>query len=121
MKKPKHTPGPWIAFDMGNGMRVTPASVEEDLIPHFSATQNEIAHLKPTAGREGPFDEELWAEQKANAHLIAAAPQMLELLNKIAELIEQDANGGQDYDSHVYASGILTEVERVLAKVRGET
>ena len=52
-------------------------------------------------------------EQIANAHLIAAAPEMYELLKDMVDSINCGDEHGLDSEWHVEAS-------RVLAKARGE-
>ncbi len=59
-------------------------------------------------------------EDEANAALIAAAPEMLELLEQVTRLIDRDASGGQTYDSFVYASGIQSKIDRLIQKARGQ-
>lgn len=58
--------------------------------------------------------------KESDARLIAAAPEMFGLLEKVSKLIDKDASGGQTYDSYVYASGIGSDIDRVLRKIRGE-
>jgi hypothetical protein len=111
MKTPSYTPGPWIAYDMGNGLRVAPSSVEDDLIPHFSAVLNEVAHLKPNAGRRG-FSEEMWEIQKANAELIAAAPELYEMLEKINEVFYARASEKEWLE-------LMEQTKPLLQKARG--
>ncbi len=74
--KPKHTPGPWISYDMGSGIRICPKSVEDDLLPSLSASQNSLAICRPPT----PWSDEIWEEIKANAKLMAAAPDLIEAL-----------------------------------------
>jgi len=67
-----------------------------------------------------PAEKSGHEEERANAALISTAPDMYLLLSEVASLIKRDAGGGQTYDSYVYASGIFTQIEKVLAKARGE-
>jgi hypothetical protein len=59
----KHTPGPWIIFDMDQEVGVTPENGKGD-IAHCSGFDSNRFH----------------SEEVANAHLIAAAPDLLEAL-----------------------------------------
>lgn len=74
----KHTPGPWLAQD-GN---------------HFEAdcvitTQDRLDTSKgPIAQLDTEFNEPVGAEQRANARLIAAAPDLLEALIDLLGAVE---------------------------------
>ena len=57
-----------------------------------------------------------WKEAQANARLIAAAPEMLEMCKLLEECMET-IDGKDGYD----ASYELAKVRAVLAKVEGET
>jgi hypothetical protein len=76
----KHTKGPWIAYDTGNGMRIAPKAIEDALIPNVAGVQNEIAML--TAPKDFAAFDVRWPEIKANAQLIAAAPELLAALKE---------------------------------------
>lgn len=96
----KHTKGPWVAH----------IDVAEPVIQSIGqAYEPEIATLNEIEG-----------ESVYNAHLIAAAPDMLNVLIEVSKLIDRDANGGDRYDSFVYASGIVHNIEKIIAKARGE-
>ena len=58
---------------------------------------------------------ELSQEQIANAYLIASAPEMYSLLNRVAELSNGDINNLADE-----MLCIFDDVELLLAKARGE-
>ena len=72
---------------------------------------------------EGPADSQgygvcaLWGspgseEQIANSHLIAAAPEMYDALNEVAEGMEE-AGGSSNWNT-------AKEIRKILAKARGE-
>jgi hypothetical protein len=58
-------------------------------------------------------------QEKANARLIAAAPEMLALLERLEDSLTRDACAGDDYDSYTLASGALADISQLLTKARG--
>lgn len=88
----KHTPGPWIVFDLGYGLGVCPESVTEALIPNVAASHNAICRIKPPRCHADNFDLE-FEQQKADAKLIAAAPEMLAALRAIRDRDTEDSEG----------------------------
>jgi len=82
-----HTPGPWITYDTGYGMRICPASVGDCLIPPIAAAQLEIARLRPAKELTGEAWDQQWEIDKANAVLMASAPEMLAALKLCLPLI----------------------------------
>lgn len=88
--------------------------------------ENEIVHIR-SAFRDvnyedgsGQFKSHIGtADGMDYANLIAAAPEMLELLEKTLKLIERDSTGGQTYDSFAVASGVAYEIENIINKARG--
>lgn len=69
--QPKHTPGPWGTFD---GAEVFPTTGPKSHV--------ELCRVV------GPWDGSTWydsIEAKANGHLIASAPDMLDALKRIAD------------------------------------
>lgn len=84
----------------------------------------------------GPADSEgygicsLWgepgsAEQTANAHLIAAAPEMYEMLRRFLPHVTYDENGeeifhGGDFEWNEDDDPMIDELKALLAKARGE-
>ena len=95
----KHTPGPWVVIDR----------TKEDYEPRFSVGWQ--------AGMKGRMLERCvcWclscfgsgAETRANAYLIAAAPEMLETL----EQIEKDSSG----------PGIRAAARQAIDAAKGES
>lgn len=96
MSKPKFTPGPWRTDCrlIGGQIRITQ-------VPNANMT---VAQVN---GRQG--------EQEANARLIAAAPELLEALERL--MLSRDASwtGGHDWEE------ALDEAAAALAKARGES
>lgn len=85
MKKPQHTPGPWGLHNGDDYSRV--------LITPNSITEEYIATVYSTYDATGVGLE----NREANARLIAAAPQLLEALERAADELHraQNSNGSQ--------------------------
>lgn len=72
MSEAKHTPGPWKAFN----------TFGQDIYPEYdSEAMLHIAELCPEGTENGDCSI-TYEEAKANAHLIAAAPEMLKALEQ---------------------------------------
>jgi len=91
MSEPKFTPGPW-KYDILGKEGVCVVIFGKDKLPLASLYHNPRKNT----------------EQKANAHLISAAPEMYGIL---AELLEYRA---------IHIPSEKTKVEAVLKKARGE-
>lgn len=91
--KPKHTPGPW------------------SIGPKYPKGLVSVIHLDET----GTFREIAEADTKANATLIAAAPEMLEALVEIGE--ELDEQGKLD----LLSDETRELLARAIVKARGES
>jgi hypothetical protein len=87
-----HTPGPWHRNIRANGKYVTV----------FSGRNNHVAHA---AQMEDP------AETESNIDLIAAAPEMYELLQQIKQHLD---NGGRIWPSNACHD----DVNRLMAKIK---
>lgn len=74
MSKPSHTPGPWEIRYKTNGC--------PDLITAPNESPKEPGNIVDII-RKASFCSPSMAESKANAHLISAAPDLLEVLEKI--------------------------------------
>jgi hypothetical protein len=89
----KHTPGPWMSKWNGvYGAQVLAGGVGLALV----------------GGGNGV--------QMANAHLIAAAPELLAMVQVFAQMMRDGANFSEDRDLRVLT---LAAVEAVLAKAEG--
>jgi hypothetical protein len=66
--KPQHTPGPWHVDVMNNVWR---------------SGDTKIAGLSEQPVQAEPYRVQTLTERKANAHLIAAAPELLEALDAL--------------------------------------
>nr|WP_278374567.1 hypothetical protein [Brucella anthropi] len=103
MTETKFTPGPWIAAKkhsskVGLPIVASPHGRSIAAVTFFGLGEQFKSH-----------DEESYA----NAHLIAAAPELFEKLAKIRGWINVDAEG--PWGKRFYA-----EVDALLAKARGE-
>ena len=93
----EHTPGPWRV-----GNRYTPTGV-------FTADGELVAN---THGAQRNFQrEEQIQEQNANARLIAAAPELLEVLQEILDATAYDHGG---------PVSLYKKAEKIIAKAKGE-
>jgi hypothetical protein len=106
----RHTPGPWVLTDNG----LITAEAREGKV--------EIAVI------ELDFDNPFESEQRANAKLIAAAPELLAALNRaeafiVSELDVRQTSYGSDGDDGGYigeARSALEIVRAAIAKARGK-
>ena len=114
-KKNQHTKGPWRVVAPKDGLNIEGHAVTADL----HTGRYVIAEMR------GPisFDED-WA----NAHLIAAAPDMLEALELAVSTIEKDNPEIRFLKEHTsdfnvpptYLEQILPVLKKAIAKARGE-
>jgi hypothetical protein len=93
----KHTPGPWFAV----GYQV---EIESETVADICTTN---AHL---FGQPGLHDD---ARAMANARLIAAAPDMLKMLEVARDSLEVSNYEGEEDD-------VLAAIAAVIAKAKGE-
>lgn len=90
----KHTPGPW--------KRQTPTQI----VGHRGRLVARILDTRPADG--------------ANARLIAAAPRMLAVLQRIEESCAAMVERGEDCDPYDMAEAALNECRAVIAEATGE-
>jgi hypothetical protein len=93
----KHTPGPWFAV----GYQV---EIESETVADICTTN---AHL---FGQGGLHDD---ARAMANARLIAAAPDMLEMLEVARDSLEVSNYEGEEDE-------VLAAIASVIANAKGE-
>lgn len=102
MTKPQHTPGPWLFEDISS-------ATENDgmgYIYGLRSTSDPIAHTG-----DAVFTPK---ENRANAHLIAAAPDLLEALQSMMGFYGMDERRGE-------VSGVIfDEARAALAKAKGQ-
>lgn len=92
-KKSAHTPGPWIATDIG--------TIEDD-----SHNQEQIAAVNP-------------CHRKANARLIAAAPDLLKALELFVEMWNSGDSTRMSKRAQQKRAEMWDEVNAAIAKARG--
>lgn len=119
----KHTPGPWTLHPCNDGR---PQAVDmghegESFVAWtFTVGKGETivadcsAYSNGNRGR-GYRRASTRGEVEANARLIAAAPDLLEALQKVLAFAETPVSMSADHD------GILAEVRAAIAKATGET
>lgn len=100
MSKTKHTPGPWVVKSARSGFYV-------------ESQFDVIVDSLDESGRYGAIDDE------ANARLIAAAPELLEALEKLYALVEGESPSLLDEDSGG-DSRLDIEICAAIAKAKGE-
>ena len=108
-----HTPGPWEIMESANALVVMGANSKHVVIvPLF---------------REHEWNKEEWEglnlEEKnkvsiANTRLIAAAPELYEMLSEVLSSIERVACGGEN--AVRFRAEWIEEARAVCAKVRGD-
>lgn len=81
MKEFKGTPGKW-SFSHGSASDDNVACIEIN----SSESLHEVAYLQSTPSSIGKYEQTSFDKTIANAHLIAAAPDLLEALQSIIKL-----------------------------------
>lgn len=98
--KPKHTPGPWtLHSNMSNGY------LEINIGPYDGSW---VAKL---------YGED--TEKAINGALIAAAPEMLDIIGKFLEVFDTDFDDGDDF--HEAMIEVRKKAIRTIKKARGES
>lgn len=103
----KHTPGPWVVKDDGEG-------------PHIMAGEIDIATAV------GPFANGQQQEAEANARLIAAAPELLSIAQRASEWERKYPayriySEGEIRSIAVEMTAIVKDADAVIAKVEGQS
>ena len=123
-KQVTHTPGPWqlsCIDGVEDSLMVGGGNDGSDIVADIRTYENDISETQNSP-------QQMWVKKRlaelekkekeahANARLIAAAPELLEMCKLFEECMETiDGNDGYD------ASYELAKVRAVLAKVKGET
>lgn len=106
--KAKHTPGPW-AVEFNNPLSIIPYSHS---LKAAHGAFKPIAIIFEGGGLEGR------PEQKANAKLLAAAPDLLETLTFIKDFFENRFEPWPD--NKMGKSEMSDKIKKVIAKATGE-
>ncbi len=93
-----HTPGPWKAVALDTGARIQSDETNFKGRPVAWVGPNDTIQLPG-----GKVMERMDAEAKANARLIAAAPDLLEALRNILEIGKRDTSNPK-YDGYFEAA-----------------
>jgi len=111
MAKEAHTRGPWFAVPYGDG--------EDTVICRDEAGNKRIAFMAVPGSRDEQERRKAWAEIKANARLIAAAPLMFDALDaSVADVVEM-ANWPED-QLRGWAYAVARNAQIAIAEARDE-
>ena len=102
MNTTKHTPGPWHTH-------------RDDTAPLFPRFYVTCKGIRSIAIMTGGSDSSLADENEANARLIAAAPELLEALQKLQPILWNDSAICRAY------ADVEKLVEAAIAKAKGTT
>lgn len=122
MEEKRFTPGPWFVQD-DEWTDGETANITSDF-----RSDNSIIPVAQISGggSESGFDGDFSLEQKANARLIAAAPELLEALQDMVSRIEYYANlDGSNKPSiedwaYTYNSSDMDAARNAIAKALGK-
>lgn len=119
MNSAQHTPGPWAAYcnDLSEGelRPVGDSGVRYwDVNPDQSERYRGAICNVHAAEHIGGIS---LAERDANAHLIAAAP---ELFNELADLVDWLDENRRAIEGEFHMDDLLADARAALAKARGE-
>lgn len=95
-----HTPGPWFPVPYGDG--------NDTVICRDKAGNQRIAFMAIPGSRDERERRVAWAEIKANARLIAAAPELLEALEDLCDFNTESTQDKWD------------RARDIIAKARGQ-
>ena len=107
----KHTPGPWRFILQKNPKPEysTTWHIDSKTRSHMAVMTVWDISLKHASAESLKEHEETMAEVEANAHLIAAAPELLETLIKALQLLR----------AHESSALLLAEIETTIQKAMG--
>ena len=103
-----HTPGPWSISFQTTGERQLWQCAD-------IGNRDKGAHIVSVewAGPDYGGTLKTIGEAHANAHLIAAAPELLEALNNLEHMVRGD------YDNNPYAQEVIRNARAAIAKAKG--
>lgn len=105
----KHTPGPWMVWNDGHGNLSVRSANERDTA---DATYLEIA-TEVGGLRTGPNFKD-HSEEQANARLIAAAPELFRIVERLSKLADGLANSNSSAEE--MATRLAEDAKKVVAK-----
>ncbi len=111
MSKAKFTKGSWVGFNNGKWSDCGAWSVDNDEASSYSNVAVNVEDVTICLVVSDSWNDE---EIEANAHLIAAAPDMYATLNEVRDFIASDINCGP------CGLGLVVIIDELLAKARGE-
>lgn len=103
----QHTSGPWFAVPYGDG--------DDTVICRDEAGNKRIAFMAIPGSRDEQERRRAWAEIKANARLIAAAPELLGALERAVAFYD-----GLSRPHDAGEAQLLDTITLAIAKARGE-
>jgi hypothetical protein len=99
MSKTEFTPGPWMW-----------GGADPDGMRYHTSVWAGRKFIAATDGMTGPSGDVSGAEHEANAQLIAAAPELFDVLSQLFDVIDNTGEMGP----------LLQRAGKVLAKARGD-
>ena len=84
MEKSKHTPGKWEIKELGGDEKAYTVYSDKSDKNHIA----EVNRLHHFGAHQNLYDTESAIETKANASLIASAPEMLEMLKELQDVFK---------------------------------
>lgn len=110
MSEAKFTKGDWIAFKDGKWSDCGSWSADNDEVSSYSNVAVNVGNVTICLVVSESWDD---SEMEANAHLIAAAPKMYEMLEQLSNSIPTVCENHEQFCLRI-------EINDLLAEVRGE-
>lgn len=111
MSAPKHTPGPWSAYREGNWHIVMAGGKAGRIVANVNGEScSDASSAPPSVIMPG----------QENAHLIAAAPELLECLEEMFEAMTR-CEVMQDGDIPPSHGRMMRNARAAIAKAKGES
>ena len=110
MNQFKGTPGPWKLMPFSDSLRID----SQGSIVAFGANKDNLCMVC-----QGEDLMAKWEEERANAQLIAAAPELLEALQSL--VIDYDEFRFKTHRHHHPQNPMMLKARKAIAKALGET